>query len=87
MQGARVTVGTAPVQLAVGFGGLEGSLSYLVKNLDTAATIDIGGPGVTSGAGYPLGPGASLSADLISGNQLWAVAASGTVSVAVLGES
>lgn len=84
---SQVTVGTTAVRMAVAAKGLGGSLSYLVKNLDASATVYFGGSTVTTSTGYPLGPGSFMSMDVTPGNDLWAVVASGSAIVAVIGES
>ena len=59
--------------------------SVLVKNLDASASVDVGPSTVTSGAGYPLAAGESVSMDLSgTGAIVYAIAGSGTVSVAVV---
>ena len=61
------------------------SATVYVENVDTAATIYIGGAGVTSSNyGLSLLPGASVSIDLLGGNEnVWAIS-SGSSNVAVL---
>lgn len=81
--GSRVTVTTAATLLASGPGSPNDTTGCAVQNMGAAA-VDIGGSGVTSGAGFPLAAGASLGVDLGPTDKLYAIAASGTVSVAVL---
>ena len=59
--------------------------AVVIRNLGTAS-IDLGGSGVTSGTGYPLGPGESVSIDLIGspGAVYGIAAAGGSVAVAAL---
>lgn len=46
--------------------------------------VDLGGPEVTAGAGYPLTVGSAIDVDLILIDQLYAITASGTAVLAVL---
>lgn len=82
--GSRVTVTTAATLLASGVGtdSVEG-VSALVTNRG-AASVALGGSGVTSGVGYELEAAKSVSVELASGEELHAIAASGTVAVHVL---
>jgi hypothetical protein len=84
---AQTSVSTTPVRLAVAAIGLGGPLGYVFKNLDPAITVYLGPSNVTSTTGYPLAAGSSMSMDVTSGNDVWAVTASGTVTVAELGEA
>ena len=61
------------------------SATVYVENADTAATVYLGGAGVTSSNyGVSLLPGASVSIDLLGGNEsVWAIS-SGSSNVAVL---
>lgn len=56
-----------------------------VRNLDTIATVYIGGAGVTAATGFPLDPGDSFD---VSGStaDVWAITDSATVNVAILTE-
>ncbi len=49
-----------------------------------AAAIDLGGSTVTTGAGYELQAGKTVNIDLVTGDSLWAVTASGSVVCHVL---
>ena len=61
------------------------SATVYVENVDTAATVYLGGAGVTSSNyGVSLVAGASVSIDLLGGNEnVWAIS-SGSSNVAVL---
>ena len=61
------------------------SATVYVENVDTAATVYLGSSGVTSSNyGISLLPGASVSIDLLGGNEnVWAIS-SGSSNVAVL---
>ncbi len=55
----------------------------VVRNRSTVV-VYIGGPGVTTGTGFPLDPGDSVSVDLSAKESLYGIVASGTAAVAVL---
>lgn len=85
----QVSVGTAAVNLLAGFSskGSQGdTLPFAVRNLQApgGTTIYIGGPNVTSSNGMPLFGGESMPFGLWQSDIPYAVAASGTVTVAVL---
>lgn len=79
-----VSVGTSPTQLTVysnpDLGGSTGS----TVSVHPASAIFIGGPDVSTASGYPVAGGVDLAVDLDMGERLYAVAASGFVSVNVL---
>lgn len=82
--GSRVTVGTSAALLASGAGtDTAQGVSALVNNRG-AASVDLGGSSVTTGNGYELEAAKSVSIALQPEEELYAVAASGTVSVHVL---
>lgn len=63
----------------------EKTVSISVQNLDTTNTVYLGTSAVTStNFGYMLLPGADYTADLQSGDVLYAIASAGTPIVAVL---
>ena len=77
--GRRVTVGTSPTLVAAA------DTQALVKNHAGSATVDLGGSGVTAGAGFALDAGDSVWLDPVPlGGALYGVVASGTVVVSVL---
>lgn len=82
----RITVGTTPALLntAAASAGYIGAYSLLVRNRDAAASVFIGGPAVTAAAGFELLATESMPLDLESGENVYAIAASGTVVVHVL---
>jgi hypothetical protein len=57
-----------------------------LKNLGSVE-VDLGGSGVTTGAGYKLDAGAVVEMTLSSGDVLYGIASSGTQSVQVLSTS
>lgn len=85
---ASVAVGTTATLLSgtdpgqAGTGSPDG-MSILVR---PAAAVFLGGAGVTATAagGYEVAAGSELSFDLAPGDALYAIAAAGTVTVAVL---
>lgn len=85
MQTSQVTVGTTAVALSAAdrFGR-----TVAVKHTTAGATVYLGGPGVTaSGAtgGWALGADDPVEVDLGHAEQLYAITASGTVIVYVMG--
>jgi len=84
-----VAGGTPQALVAGEFYNIHGSagdpLPIQIKNVDASITIYIGGPGVTSGNGYPLLAGQSLTMTLIGRGDLpYAISASATPNMAVL---
>lgn len=79
---AQVAVSTTPVSLSTDPSAGNGS-SVLVQ-APAAAILYVGGPGVTSAAGFPIPAGQSLSVDLAPFDELFGVLASGTGSATVL---
>lgn len=77
----QVTVGTTATELTGTDTDTRTGHAILVR---PAAAVFVGGPGVTTADGYPLAAGVELALDLGTGERLFAVAASGTVSVSVL---
>jgi hypothetical protein len=60
-------------------------LSVIVKNTHASAAIDLGGSGVTTGTGYSLAAGESITiGPLGGGDDLYGITASGTVVVSIL---
>jgi hypothetical protein len=60
-------------------------LAVSMQNIDSSINIYIGTSTVTSSSyGFKLIPGGALSLDIMSGDDLYAIAASGTPSVAVI---
>lgn len=84
LSGRRVSVGTSATPLTTSATDLVAGQSLLVHNPATnSASVDLGASSVTTGAGFALAPGESVSIDTF-GDVLYAVAASGTVTVHVL---
>jgi hypothetical protein len=82
--GQRVTVTTDATRLDVGTVGNMATSALLVRNRGTAA-VDLGGSGVTAGAGLQLDGGEAVTVDLCgSYGGLYAIAAAGTVRCDVL---
>lgn len=79
LSSSRVTVTTSPTLLVPG-GHVR---SVLVTNVGSAA-VDLGSLAVTTGAGFPLEAGGIFAADFVDTAPLYAVAASGTVVLAVM---
>lgn len=81
-----VTVATTATQLTGGDTGAK-SGSFAVAN-NGAATVYIGGAGVTTATGFPIAAGASMGFDLRSAtDEVYGIVASGTVEVRVLLEA
>lgn len=80
----RVSVGTSPTILSNPVNGsLTDPISVVVKNIG-GASVYLGGAAVQSTDGLELAAGETLAVDLMGGDVLYAVTASGTVSVAVM---
>ena len=83
IKSAVVSVGTAAVQLNAPDADSQAGESVVIYNAGTAA-IYLGGSAVTSAAGFPLGGSATIAITLDGGENIFAIAASGTVSTNVL---
>lgn len=81
---ASVTVGVTATQLSSPTDDNAAGHSLVVKVPAGGATVFVGGPGVTTTAGYPLAAGESFSADLTPGDALFGIVATGTQAVNVL---
>lgn len=80
----RVSVTAAATSLSNPVGGSLGDpIGVIVKNTG-GASIYLGGSGVTSAAGLELAPGETLNVELMGGDVLYGITASGTVIVSVL---
>ncbi len=58
--------------------------SLLISNPDSAYTVYLGGSTVTSATGYPLAPLEKVAVDAGTGETLYAVATTSSVTVSVL---
>lgn len=87
VQAARVTVATSATRLDADETDSPPGKSVTFTNRDASVSVDIGPSTVTSGAGYELKPGTSISMDLNSGESVYGIVASGTVRVDVLRQS
>lgn len=83
---ARVLVGTTPVALrrAEPAWHEQSQTVAVAVPADAPGPVYVGGPGVTAADGWPVAPGGTVEVDLGAADALWAVAASGTVTVACL---
>ncbi len=77
----RVTVTTTPTKLSDHDADARTGSAIVVR---PAGDVYVGGSGVTTAAGYLVAGGTELALDLDVREDLYAVAASGTVSVSVL---
>lgn len=57
--------------------------SVAVKNVGSV-TVYVGGPGVTTAAGYPVAAGEAVSMDVGKGDEVYGIVGSGTCEVRVL---
>lgn len=64
-------------------GTIQDPTPVRIKNLDDAILVYIGGPDVTVDDGYPLGPAEFIDLRLLSGDVVYALAASGTPLVGI----
>jgi hypothetical protein len=79
---AQVAVSTTAALLSA---DADGGGASLIVQAPAAATLFVGGAGVTSAAGFPITAGQILSVDLAGPNdQLFGILASGTGTAAVL---
>lgn len=80
----QVSVGTSGFRLDSGLSASTALVSLLVRNRGTVA-VYVGGSGVTTGNGFQLDPGESMSIDLrFADAGVYALAASGTQRVDVM---
>lgn len=77
----RITVGTTPTLLTTAESDHSAGSSALIKAITVG--IEIGGPDVAVGSGYPLDQGEAVGADLAS-DKIYGRVASGTGTVAIL---
>lgn len=81
---SRVDVTSAAAVLTdPAHGSIGDPIGCVVKNTG-GTSIFLGGAGVTAAAGLELAPGESLNLDLMGGDVLYGITASGTVTVSVL---
>lgn len=81
---SRVTVTAAATQVVDPIrGGVPDPISAVIKNAG-AVTCYLGGAGVTPSDGYELFPGEPFNADLVAGDVLYAITASGSTTLHVL---
>lgn len=84
MISAHIETLSTTAELLVSSSGVDGQIPRtVVLTGGSAADIYIGGPGVDSTTGYPLGT-STLTLLLSPGDDLWAVAGTGTPTVNVL---
>lgn len=77
-----VSVGTTATKLSPDPTDNQAGSSVAVNNTG-AATVYLGGSGVTTSAGFPLAAGGQIAVDL-GGESLYGIVTTGTVSVTVL---
>jgi hypothetical protein len=81
---SRVSVtGTATVLSDPTRGSIGDPIGVVVKNTG-GTSIYLGGSGVTSAAGLELAPGETLNIELMGGDVLYGITASGTVIVSIM---
>jgi len=82
-EGQATSTSAALIHTSVN-GHSDAPTGVIVYNNDATITVYVGGPDVTTSNGVPVLALTSFSVDLISGDQLWGVAASGTPNIRVL---
>lgn len=84
IEGVRISVTTTATPLFSAVDSRERGATAVTNRGGTA--IDLGGPGVTSGAGFQLDAGQTITLDVNtgSGDLLYGISASGTVICHVL---
>jgi hypothetical protein len=81
----QYAIGTAPSLVASApAGSVPGPTGWFWAVAGTAASVLLGGPGVTSSTGAALASGGTMSAFLFGGDQVYALTASGTSTLSVL---
>jgi len=81
---SRVTITTTATQIVDPVrGGVPDPISAVVKNAG-AVSVFLGGAGVTTAAGYELAPGEPFNADLVAGDVLYGITASGSAVLHVM---
>lgn len=83
-KGSRIAVGTNPTRISTQPTDRVGGSALLVRNAHASASVDLGGEDVATGEGFELAASESTAVDLDARESLYAVAASGTVTVHVL---
>ena len=78
-----VTAGAPGTLIVAGGGTYSDKRSVIVYN-PGATTVYLGGSGVTSAAGFHVAAGQSVALDLLTGDDLYGITASGSQSVNVL---
>ncbi len=82
--GLRVTVASSPTNV-MGLNSHHAGCASTGSILNLGPRdVDLGGPEVLTGQGYPLTVGSAIDVDLILIDQLYAVTATGTSVLAVL---
>lgn len=85
----QVSVSTTAVNLLSGFttgASIGDQLPIVIRNTQASGgtTLYIGGPGVTTGNGFPLYPQESIPAQLLQSDVPYGIVGGGTITVAVL---
>lgn len=78
VSGTRISVTSVATLI---YRGDSNGTSVVVRNADTVNAIDVGGAAVTSGGGFSLLAGASVSADMFPGEEIYGIAAPATTVV------
>lgn len=68
--GARLTVSTSAV--ALNAASVSGQ-TLVIRNIDATDTCDLGGSGVTAGAGFRLAPNETVTVAVAAGEQVFAI--------------
>lgn len=87
IRSSRVAVATVPKSLlpAVDNDGDTANQTVMVKNpTANGAAIFVGGPDVTAGTGFEVGPGETVSMDVVYSAPPFAIAVSGSLTVHVM---
>jgi hypothetical protein len=75
---------TAELVYTANNGSADAPQSIVIYNADASIVVYVGGEGVDTTDGFPLAAGASVSIDLMAGDEVWAVAASGSPNINML---
>ena len=84
VEAAAVSVTTTATLLSVTESDYVGGAAYAVTVPSGGSTVYLGGSGVTTGQGFPLTAGNTVSMDLDKGEALYGIVGAGSQTVNVL---
>lgn len=84
VRAVAVAVGTTATKLTETEADTRSGTAVRIRNASAVSDAFVGGPAVTTAAGFRLGPGEQFSLELAPDEDLYGVTASGTVTVMTL---